>query len=99
MVRKAKVAKKPTADEMLKEIVDGLTRIGNEIEAMPNGPHKIGLMERLVASYDKVIAMCKEVLAAAEAADDAAQASKARKGKRKASQDRTHSGSEHRGTT
>jgi len=56
--RKSK--QKPTAAEMLDQISDEMSRLGDEITALPNGPGKVMLLERLVASYDMVIATLKE---------------------------------------
>ena len=74
--------RKKTAEEMPDRISDELSRLGDGITALPDGPGKVMLLERLVASYDKLIATLKEKVEQHRAKARAAAARPAGSGRR-----------------
>ena len=60
MAKKKRPKKKSEMKQILNEISNDLEQAGHGIRRLPNGPAKVGLLERLLASYDTLISMLKE---------------------------------------
>lgn len=72
---------------MLDTISNKLDRLSDDITRLPDGPGKVWLLERLVATYDKLIELCKRAAECGRTVAETGPAPSARPRSRRSTQE------------